>query len=76
VIFDYMDFPKNSPARNLYAYDRVGKKIWRAKDIGRGATDAYTNFLSESPFKVGNFAGYSVTIDTDTGAIINTEFTK
>ena len=54
----------------------MGKKIWRAKDIGRGATDAYTNFLSESPFKVGNFAGYSVTIDTDTGAIINTEFTK
>ena len=76
VIYDYMDFPKNSPSRNLYAYDSFGRKLWRAKDIGAGATDSYVNLLSEKPLKVGNFAGYSVTIDIENGAVVTTEFTK
>lgn len=30
VIYDYMEFPKNEPARNLFAYSKSGSEIWRA----------------------------------------------
>lgn len=76
VIYDYMEFPKNKPARNMFAYNKVGKKLWRAQDIGMGATDAYTNILSESPLNVGNFSGFNVSIDLVTGKVIGREFTK
>ncbi len=76
VIYDYMDFSINAPSRNMYAYDCYGKKLWRANGIGAGATDSYVNILSEKPLKVGNFAGFSVTIDIEDGAVASTEFTK
>jgi len=76
VIYDYMAFPKNEPARNMFAYDKSGYQLWRVEDIGMGATDAYTNILSESPFKVGNFAAFSVNIDLCSGKVNHKEFTK
>lgn len=76
VIYDYMVFPKNEPARNMYAYTKLGSEIWRAEDIGMGATDAYTNVRSEVPFKVGNFSSFSVYLDINTGKVIDKEFTK
>jgi hypothetical protein len=76
VIYDYMEFPKNEPARNLFAYDRLGNELWRAEDIGAGATDAYTGFLSEIPLKVGNFAGFSVSINLEFGSVTHKLFTK
>lgn len=76
VVYDYMSFPKNSPARNLFAYDADGNELWRAEDIGLGGTDAYTNVISESRLTVGNFAGYSVTIESNTGQVLSKVFTK
>lgn len=76
VLYDYMAFPRGEPARNLFAYDLSGNPIWRAEDIGFGTTDAYTNIISETPLVVGNFAGFTCVIDTQTGKIIETTFTK
>lgn len=41
-----------------------------------GATDAFTNIISELPLQVGNFAGFEVSIDLNTGKVTNTKFTK
>ena len=76
VLYDYMAFPRSEPARNLFAYDLSGNSIWRAEDIGFGATDAYTNIISETPLVVGNFAGVTCTIDVQTGKVIETTCTK
>ena len=77
VVYDYMRFPQGQPARNLYAYSAASRRLaWRADDIGAGATDAYTNILSERPLVVGNFAGYNCTIDLGTGKVLSTAFTK
>jgi hypothetical protein len=76
VIYDHMEFPKDEPARNLFAYDCAGNELWRAEDIGAGATDAYTNFLSEVPLKVSNFSGFSVSINLELGRVTGKLFTK
>jgi hypothetical protein len=76
VLYDYMAFPRGEPSRNLFAYDLDGNQLWRAEGIGLGAVDGYTSFLSESPLVLGNFAGYSCTIDVSTGKVIDTVFTK
>jgi len=76
VLYDYMAFPHGSPARNLFAYDLAGNQLWRAEDIGLGATDGYTNFITDVPLVVGNFAGAACTIDPNTGKVLNTVFTK
>jgi hypothetical protein len=76
VIFDYMEFPSNAPARNLYAFTSQGRQLWIADSISKGNTDAYTNFISEQPLIVGNFAGYNVTINIRTGKVLKTQFTK
>src|SRR5690606_14448686 len=68
VVYDYMAFPQGRPARNLFAYSvSSGQLAWRADAIGAGTTDAYTNILSERPLTVGNFAGYTCTIELGTG---------
>lgn len=76
ALYDYMAFPRGEPARNLFAYDLSGNSIWRAEDIGFGATDAYANIISETPLVVGNFAGVTCTIDLQTGKVIETIFSK
>ncbi|MFZ5455144.1 MAG: hypothetical protein ACOY9I_05775 [Pseudomonadota bacterium] len=76
VIYDYMTFPSGSAARNLFAYKPTGEEVWRAQDIGMGATDAYTSILSENPLVVGNFAGSECTIEVQSGAVLHTAFTK
>ena len=76
VIYDYMEFPENGPARNMFAYSKSGLELWRAADIGMGSTDAYTNIISEFPLQVSNFAGFNVFFDLHTGKVISTEFTK
>lgn len=76
VLYDYMAFPRNMPSRNLFAYDARGKQLWRAEDIGFGATDGYTNIISEIPLVVGNFACFNCTIDINTGRVVDKTFTK
>ena len=76
VLYDYMAFPRGEPSRNLFAYDLTGKQLWRAEDIGQGATDGYTNIISEVPLIVGNFACFNCTIDISTGKVLEKKFTK
>jgi uncharacterized Fe-S cluster-containing radical SAM superfamily enzyme len=76
VLYDYMDFPRGEPSRNLFAYDQKGNELWRAEDIGFGAIDGYTNIISESPLTVGNFACFECTIDMNTGKVLDKSFTK
>ena len=76
VIYDYMQFPKNPPARNLFAHAADGTELWRAEPISTESADAYTNFISESPLVVGNFIGFNVTIDPQTGKVVDKVFTK
>ena len=77
VVYDYMAFPSNEPSRNLFAYSSAtGKELWRADDIGAGATDGYTGVISESPLVVGNFACFDCHIDIQTGKVVSKVFTK
>jgi hypothetical protein len=76
VIYDWMSFDQAAPARNLFCYTKEGKLLWRAADIGMGATDAYTSILSEEPLWVGNFAGYRCRISESNGIVLSQEFTK
>ena len=76
VSYDYMAFPRGEPSRNLFAYELDGNQLWRAEGVGFGATDGYTNIISESPLVVGNFACFDCTIDINTGKVIDKTFTK
>lgn len=76
VVYDYMAFARDAPARNLYCYDMAGEELWRADDIGMGPTDAYTNVVRKEPLWVGNFAGFDCLIDLATGKVSEKRFTK
>lgn len=76
VTFDWMAFERNTPARNLFCYDRSGNLLWRASDIGMGAVDAYTGVTNEEPLRAGNFAGCSCRIDEASGKVLEVCFTK
>lgn len=76
VIFDYMAYQNGRPAANLVAFDEHQKKVWEAQNPSDRPTDAFVNFLSESPFTVWNFAGYSCEIDLTTGRLLKSEFSK
>lgn len=76
VIYDWMAFERNSPARNLFCYARAGSFIWRASDISQGTVDAYTYITSESPLWVGNFSGFNCRVDEASGNVLETYFNK
>lgn len=76
VTYDWMSFPRDVAARNLFCYDLSGAELWRAQDIGMGATDAYTGISSELPLWAQNFAGAACRIDEATGAVLEQIFTK
>ena len=78
VLFDYMTYPKSGSSNNLEAYDLNGNLLWVVSEHPMpGATAAYTNFI-DSPNKliVGNFAGFTCQIDTETGKLLDSQFTK
>jgi hypothetical protein len=76
VVYDWMAFDRAGPARNLFCYDRSGRMLWRAADIGQGRVDAYTRVITEEPLSVGNFVGASCRINEQTGQVVDTCFTK
>jgi hypothetical protein len=76
VVYDWMAFKRDAPARNLYCYDLSGQELWRAEDIEMGAADAYTSITREDPLWVGNFAGFDCRIDAATGKVVEKCFTK
>ncbi|PVZ69600.1 hypothetical protein [Pelagibaculum spongiae] len=44
IIFDYMEFDKNSVARNFHCVNQDGSVLWMAENPTTQSTDAYTNF--------------------------------
>lgn len=76
VIYDYMAFSPQKPARNLWAYNLAGDKLWRAQEGGQGVVDAYTHFVSLTPLTVTNFSGFVCVIDKSSGQLISSSFTK
>ena len=76
VIYDYMDFPKGAPARNLFAYAPNGDFVWQAEAFSTMDTDASVNILCENPLVVGNFTGYEITYDIESGKVIDTKLTR
>ena len=76
VIHDYMAYPQDKPAQNLVCYSKSGSPLWLAESPSASSADAYTNFLSERPLRVGNFAGYECVISLSTGKLESSAFTK
>jgi hypothetical protein len=76
VIYDWMAFPTDKPARNLIAYDLTGNRLWVAEDLGMGDADGYVGFESPMPLIVYNFAGYACMIDEESGRVLGSRFTK
>jgi hypothetical protein len=77
VVFDYMAFPRDAPAKNLFGYSvTTGEQLWRTGGISTGATDAYTSVISEEPLVVGNFAGFDCQVDIITGNVVGKAFRK
>jgi hypothetical protein len=76
VIHDYMASPQDKPARNLVSYSMSGQRLWVADNPSTSTSDAYTNFLSEQPLRVGNFAGYECVISLSTGRLESSAFIK
>ncbi|MBI2307903.1 MAG: hypothetical protein HYU78_11440 [Rhodocyclales bacterium] len=77
VIFDYSDFSKDHQANNLVCFDRSGYFVWYAENPVHMASSAYTGFISLSPqLVVGNFSGYEVQLNRETGKVQKLRFTK
>lgn len=77
VVYDYMAFPQEEPARNLFGYSvESGQFAWRVEGIGASAADGYTNIISEQPLVAGNFAGYDCQIELCSGKVVAKAFTK
>jgi len=76
VIFDYMEYPKNSCARNLVAYDLSQNELWVAENPTTQSNDAYVSITNEHPLTANNFSSHSCQIDLDTGKLINAAFYK
>lgn len=67
VIFDHMEFPKDSPAPNLTVFTDNGKKIWKTEPPTSLPTDGWVDFISLDSLVVGNFADFKAEMDLETG---------
>lgn len=77
VVFDYMEYPPDTPAKNLVAIDMAGNQLWEVSDNPIDVPAAgYTNITNIDPLTVGNFAGCSCVIDSSTGELLKSQFTK
>ena len=81
VIFDYMEFSSNEPAKNLVCLNEKGNVVWVADNPTTQRNDAYTNFNRVIPASAGhvaanNFAGYYCEIKTSSGELGRVQFTK
>jgi hypothetical protein len=81
VVYDYMEFPVDAPARNLVCIDNSGKELWVAGNPTNQNNDGYTNInrtdeAIENCIPVNNFAGYLCQVNKSTGELTNVQFTK
>lgn len=81
VIYDYMEFPMNAPARNLVYIDKSGKELWVAGNPTNQNNDGYINFnrtdkTIDCCIAANNFSGYTCHVNKFTGELANVLFTK
>jgi len=77
VIFDYMAFPPEYQAKNLVCFNNAGREIWCAENPLHQSSSAYANFVEVSPqLVVGNFAGWEMCINKDSGKVQGLKWTK
>ena len=81
VVYDYMEFPMDAPAKNLVCIDKSGRELWVAGNPTNQNNDGYTNFNRtdksiEGCIAVNNFAGYLCQVNKSTGELANVQFTK
>ena len=81
VIYDYMEFPMDAPARNLVCINEAGKELWVAGNPTNQNNDGYTNInRTVSSIKgciaANNFAGYLCHVNVLTGELADVQFTK
>lgn len=75
VICDWMEFAREEPTLNLYAYDANGGRLWIAEE--RHLDDFFTGFVGDGQsLQVSTWNGFCCTLDAETGKIISSEFTK
>ena len=76
-LFDWMEYPKGKPARNVEAFNKRGESIWVIEDIGGGDADCYTHISSSNgEIHAFNFMCYDCIIDEETGKVLSKTFTK
>ncbi|SHG81979.1 hypothetical protein SAMN02745129_0820 [Ferrimonas marina] len=76
-LYNWMDYPRGRPARNVEAFDSNGELIWVIEDIGGGDTDCYTHISSTNgKLHVFNFMCYDCIIDEKSGKVLSKTFTK
>ena len=76
-LFNWMDFPRGEPARNVQAFDQNDNLIWTIEDLGGGDSDCYTQMESkDGKIHAYNFMGYDCVIDEETGKVLSKVFTK
>ena len=77
VVFDYMTYPKNSPAFNLVALDKDANLLWTvAEHPISSPIAAYVNIINVSPLTVSSWTSYNCILDAKTGSLISSRFTK
>lgn len=77
-LFNYMDYPKDKPARNVEAFDKNGNWVWTIESLGGNpGTDCYTSIKSVNGLiHAFNFQCYDCVINEKDGSIVSSSFTK
>jgi hypothetical protein len=76
-LFNWMDYPKGEPARNIKAFNKNNELLWVIQDLGGGDADCYTHLESISgEIHAINFMCYDCIINEKDGKVISKKFTK
>ncbi len=78
-LYNWMDYPKGVPARNVEAFDSDGKLLWTIEPLGQGLpeSDFWTDiYSSDGKLCAFNYQSYSCVIDENTGRVVSFHFTK
>ncbi|AMJ65808.1 hypothetical protein [Hymenobacter sp. PAMC 26628] len=75
VIYNWMEFSREVPTLNLYAYGLDGGRLWIAEE--RHSGDFFTGFVGgRKMIRVSTWDCFLCTLDPATGKIVGSEFAK
>ena len=77
-LYNWMDYPKDKPIRNVEAFDPKGKSLWVIEALGGDSRiDFYTSVSSRGEeIHAFNFQCYDCVIDGATGKVVSSSFAK